>query len=59
MGVNGAERGEGEFFAVPKGALQPQYGRRYQDARVNFYCILLYLLFFFPALKQTHDCIIQ
>ena len=46
MGVNGAERGEGGFFAVPKCALQPQYGRIYNDARVNFYCTLLYLLFF-------------
>ena len=38
VGVNGAERGEGGFFAVPHCALQPQYGCRYLDARENVYC---------------------
>ena len=54
MGVNGAERGEGVFFDVPKCALLPQYGRIYQDARVNFYCILLYLFFFLFPLVSGH-----
>ena len=54
-GRTGQNGGRGDFFAVPKCALQPQYGCRYQDARVNFYCIC----YFFSALKRGHDCILQ
>ena len=52
VGVNGAERGEGGVFAVPNCALQPQYGCRYLDARVNVNVYCNCYFFFLPLQSE-------